>query len=259
MKTILSIVLLSILTLTIPLHTTFANDINDADQWVEIPWYRGPWSNPAQGGPLALSPYITTDDGPHTTGGTSVFVSKESFSLKNSFQLDVKYFFSESFNSLPLGLSIGVIKHLEIPEYEDYGSTPSIITGRYGLGGDYAPTRSENGSIKMVYDAQKNSLTTTISSFDENGKLLTNKVDSGYQTVPGYPNNFRETIDENKVRLVTTISDGIGGFNFGGPIPDGSGYFYDVKVTAAPEPITTTLFLVGGGIMGLSKLRRKKS
>jgi hypothetical protein len=32
----------------------------------------------------------------------------------------------------------------------------------------------------------------------------------------------------------------------------------NAKVTAAPEPVTTTLFLVGGGVMALGKLRRKK-
>lgn len=58
--------------------------------------------------------------------------------------------------------------------------------------------------------------------------------------------------DPTLIALLKPRSSGLTEFFVGGVDITGA------KVTATPEPVTTTLFLVGGGVMALGKLRRKK-
>lgn len=242
MKTILSLALLLLLTSLTATPTSFA-DSNDHSNWKSNGFtYIDPMTHdPREGGVTASTSddsfgvYIEANELGH--GSHALFTSNNVLSLRNNFQIDVNYHQSpESYNRLFMAIALGVAPF--------YNFRPDN-------------TAFSDGSIRIRYDSKFDKLTTWDFAKDDNKKVIKTSI--------GQIENFKEDlknmhIDAKDTTIAFMYSNSYSIFDeIDNPIQDRNAGFSDLKVTSAPEPVTTTLFLVGGGIMALGKLRRKSA
>lgn len=245
MKNIQSLIVLLILTVLTPTPSSFA-DSDDHSNWktygfTEIEFTsQHPGRQPTTAGTSDNSFEVFIDNTEFRRPSYATFVSNNILSLKNDFHIKFNYHQSPETNNI-LHMSIGLSFDAAPPFY--YGHINSI---------------SADGSGEINYNSKQDTLNTRNIAKDTNQNILQTTTSS----IPDFKKSLDETTpskNENArivFNYVYTYDYLDEEFN---PIQDRNAGFSDLKVTAAPEPITTTLFLVGGGLMGLSKLRRKKA
>lgn len=251
MKNIQSLIVLLILTVLTPTPSSFA-DSNDHSNWktygfTEIPpFFPGPFPQEVTASATddSFSVYIATLPIGRSSG--AYFAANNTLNLNENFDIRVNYHQSpETYKHLFMAIGL-TITNPDLPDFNSYFySAPS------------SPTHSSDGSLRILYDSKIDKITSWQSSLDSNNKLVTVET--------GSAENFRKgenqpLTNDKKAELFFSYGNSYNVFEDNlNPIQDRNAGFSDLKVTAAPEPITTTLFLVGGGLMGLSKLRRKKA
>jgi putative cell wall-binding protein len=242
MKKILSLILLFLLTSLNSIPSSFANSNNDSNWKTYGFTEQDPITHDPLEAPVSASTtdnsfdvYIDTVELGH--GSHAVFASNNVLSLQNNFQIDVNYHQSpESYNRLFMAIALGVAPF--------YNFRPDN-------------TAFSDGSIRIRYDSKLDKLTTWDFAKNDNKKVIKTNI--------GHIENFKEDlknmhIDAKNTKIAFMYSNGYSIFDdIDNPIQDRYAGFSDLKVTAAPEPVTTTLFLIGGGVMALGKLRRKSA
>ncbi len=102
---------------------------------------------------------------------------------------------------------------------------------------------SREGSIRMEYDADQDKLHQWITSKDPDDVLVEEYL--------GSIDNFKNNIGTDSVLVAFSQ------YNLAYDVPSGEAGFSDLKIVAAPEPVSSILFLTGAGLMGLSRLRKR--
>lgn len=158
-------------------------------------------------------------------------------SLNKSFRLDVNYHQDLDLDYPFYAMAVGFGNHS--------ASAPFFWDEYTAVSPEDAVYNSRNGSIRIEYDADLDRLDHWISSEDPDNVLIEEYL--------GSIDNFKDTVGSDSVLVAFNV------FNIGEDVQAGDAGFSDLKVVAAPEPISSLLFLAGGGVMGLKVLRRRKT